>query len=230
MGCAESPNNPSEKDILRIVVFYHCCLSSRHRPIDIRHAVWLIGQQMRTFQESGLADVADEIHVCVNGDDSDVDVVRCLMPVKVKFHENGSGANSEMPTMARISRWSRDNPDCYVLYWHTKGLSHMDQPNKTWRLQMEKSCIWNWQTCVYDLSQGYDACGCYWLTPEMHHHIIQTPFFGGTFWWAKSNYLAQLPPPPVDTFENRYLAEGWIGTRIPRPRVQSYTFGWPPVV
>lgn len=213
-----------------IAVFHHSVFVGRHRPIDIRFSCWLMGEQMRALVESGLAQAATEIHICVNGDESDVDVARMFAPTKSVFHSNGREANSEIPTMNLMADWARKHPDWYVCYFHTKGASHPDQPNTTWRLAMEKYVIWSWRTCVYDLERGFDACGCYWLTPEEHKNVIKTPFFGGTMWWANAVYLTELPPLPADTFENRYDAEGWIGSRIPRPRVQSYIKGWPPVI
>lgn len=213
----------------KVAVFYHCCLESRHRRIDIRHAVALIHEQMTTLQQCGLADAAHEIHISVNGDDSDIDVVRMVGPAKAQYHANGKQANSEIPSMNRIHAWAKSNPNWYVCVFHSKGLSHMEQPNTAWRLNMELWCLWRWENCVFDLDRGYDAVGCYWLTPEEHGPLVQkTPFFGGTFYWSKSNYIAQLPPLPEDTFDNRYVAEAWIGSRPQRPRVVSYVKGWPP--
>lgn len=212
-----------------IAIFHHSVFVGRHRPIDIRFSCWLMDQQMSALRMSGLTEAAREIHVCVNGDDSDVDVAKMFSPEKSIYHENGRWASSEIPTMNRMGDWAKQHPDWYVLYFHLKGASHPEQPNTAWRLRMEYWTIWNWRRCVDDLDQGFDCCGCYWLTPEEHGPLVQkTPFFGGTFYWAKSNYLAELPPLPSDSFENRYIGEAWIGSRPKRPVVQNYQAGWPP--
>ena len=92
---------------------------------------------------------------------------------------------------------------------------------------MERMTVWAWRTCVADLANGTDACGCHWLTPEQFPKLVKSPFFGGTFWWAKASYLKTLPQFPAATWANRFEAENWIGRGNPRPRVKDYLPGWP---
>jgi hypothetical protein len=187
-----------------------------------------MAEQMTTLESCGLAAHADAIYIGVNGGEEDGEIARMLAPDKAKVIVHGEGSTSEITTMNVIRGWVTNHPGWNLLYFHAKGVSHPDSPNTQWRINMEAHCLHNWRMCVFDLDSGYDAVGSYWLTPEEHKGLIKTPFFGGTYWWAKSDYLATLPALPAPTFENRYDAEGFIGSRIPRPRVKSYIIGWPP--
>ena len=212
-----------------VSVFYHCIFTGTARPINAGFSMDLMAEQMTSLESSGLASYAKEIIVGVNGGQSDADIARMLAPSKAKIIAHGEGTGTEITTLNVLREWVKSHPDWYVFYFHTKGTSHPENPNTTWRLNMEKHCLWNWRMCILDLDKGYDACGCYWLTPEEHPTLIQEhPFFGGTFFWAKSNYLATLPPLPPPEFVYRYHAESWIGSGPRRPRVHCFIDGWPP--
>ena len=212
-----------------VLVAYHCIFTGTARPINAGFSMDLMAEQMTSLESSGLASYAKEIIVGVNGGQSDADIARMLAPSKAKVIAHGEGTGTEITTLNVLRDWVKSHPDWYVMYFHTKGTSHPENPNTTWRLNMEKHCLWNWRMCILDLDKGYDACGCYWLTPEEHPTLIQHhPFFGGTFWWAKSSYLATLPPLPPPEFVYRYEAESWIGSGPRRPRVHNYEEGWPP--
>lgn len=213
----------------KVAVFYHGLFHGTVREIDPYFSMTLMGEQMSSLEQCGLADCASEITIGINGDKEDGDVAKLIAPTKAKVITHGKGTGTEITTMNVIRDWVKCHRGWYVLYYHMKSASHPQQPNTAWRLNMEKHCIWNWRTCVLDLDKGYDTCGCYWLTPEEHPTMIQKyPFYGGTFWWAKSDYLATLPPLPPPEFVHRYDAESWIGMGPRRPRAMNYISGWPP--
>lgn len=117
---------------------------------------------------------------------------------------------------------SDDHP---VLYAHTKGARDNSQWNGYWRQSMTNHVVGGWRRCVKLLAK-YDTVGCHWLTPEEYHnppdYIVDTPFYGGNFWWARSSYLRKLPHPSTET---RYRAEEWIG--LAHPRAYDLLPGWP---
>jgi hypothetical protein len=208
-----------------ISVWYHAVLSSQHRVIDPDYALNLVGNQMEAVRASGLLDRAAELHVGVNGPEADAAAIACFCDSpKTQLQSYGPNSTTEIHTLNRLRNWLR--PDWYVLYHHTKGVSTPNQADN-WRRRMERYCVWNWQNCVDVLEAGYDACGCHWLTPEKNPGAIASPFFGGTFWWATSNYLMTLPPLPEPKWENRYEAEAWIGKGPNRPNVYDMYPGWP---
>lgn len=212
--------------MMPIAVFYHCLLSSKHRDIQPDYAFNLISTQMGALRNSGLSDAAQLVHIGVNGSSSDAMAVACLAPEKAAVVHHGQDATTEIPTLNVLRAFAKDHPGWAVLYHHSKGVSTPNQADG-WRRRMENVCVWGWNECVKALDRGADAAGAHWLTPERFPGVIQTPFFGGTFWFAKSDYINTLPPLPDPTWENRYEAETWIGKGPRRPRVVDFYPGWP---
>jgi hypothetical protein len=212
-----------------IAIFFHCLFTGTERLINAGFSMDLMAQQMNTLESVGLAQSCNELWVCVNGGEEDASIARMLAPDKAKIVAHGVGTGTEITTMNLIRNWVKSHDGWYVLYFGEKGVSHPENPNTTWRLNMESHVLGNWRMCIHDLDSGYDCCGSYWLTPEENPGLVQNhPFFGGTFWWAKASYLATLPPLPPAEFVYRYHAESWIGSGPRRPRVKCYISGWPP--
>ena len=212
----------------KIAVFFHCIISDGERPIDKDYALNLIASQMTALQDSGLSDACHYLCVGVNGDEVDSAAVSMLCPKKADIVTHGKTARTEITTLNLIQRWLPEHRGWNVLYHHTKGVSTPNQADG-WRRRMERHCVWNWQECLKLLDNGFEAVGCHWLTPEGHGSSIGSPFFGGTFWWAKADYLLTLPPLPEPIWANRYEAETWIGKGPRRPRVKDLYPGWPSV-
>lgn len=209
-----------------VAVFYHCLLSSEHRVIDPDYALNLIANQMAALKRSGLEEAAATICVGVNGSPADALAVACLAPSKAAVVAHGPKATTEIPTLNILRQWALDHPDTYVMYHHSKGVSTPNQADG-WRRRMELVSVWGWSECFRALQRGADCAGAHWLTPEKYPGTIVSPFFGGTFFWAKTNYINTLPPLPAATWENRYEAETWIGKGPRRPQVMDFYPGWP---
>jgi hypothetical protein len=209
---------------MKIAVWYHCLLKGPG--INPDYAVALLQSQMNALRDSGLAKEASEIRVGINGSVSEVLLVSCFSPRSDTFFSCHPKGQSEIPTMQMLRCWLK--PGWFVLYFHMKGVSHPNEKSyENWRQRMEQACVWNWKQCVGDLDRGFDAVGCHWLTPERFPGAVTSPFFGGTYWWSRSEYLMQLPPLPEDSYANRFEAESWIGRRRPYPLIKSYIDGWP---
>ena len=130
----------------------------------------------------------------------------------------------EQVTLVPLREWSTvADPATPVLYCHSKGSFQAAPYNRDWRQAMTVACIEKWHACVTALETA-DAVGLHWLTADAFPGHIDTPFFGGNFWWATAGYLATLEPVEVDDV-NRYEAERWIGTGNPRVKALSTT--WP---
>lgn len=212
--------------MMRIAIFYHALMSATDRPIDEDYALDIIINQISAMQVSGLTEAANEIHFHINGNDDEREILATISPEKAKVVSNGPNRHSEIPTLYELQMWSKAHPGWAVLYHHTKGVSTKNMADN-WRRRMETHLVWNWEGCVDYLKKGYDAVGCHWLTPEAHPGRIATPFFGGNMWWANTNYINRLPPLPEDTWNNRYMAEEWIGKGNPRPKIHDPSPGWP---
>ena len=220
----------------RLAVFYHCRLSGGDPPINADHAVGIMASQMAALEASGLAERADHFVVGSNGDTFNYVAALSLAPKTALVVNHGRDARSELPTLALLRKWLPGHLDWYVFYHHTKGAGHWNHGEffgHTWRQCMERVVVWNWRACVEDLNSGYDLVGAHWLTREKYGKTMGatlTPYFGGTFWWAKASYLASLPAIPdnarAGNAEDRYMAEKWIGLGR-RPKVRDYAPHWP---
>lgn len=212
----------------KIAVFYHCILSGGSVPISTNHAFRIMSEQMRALRLSGLEEAADEIHIGLNGDTSDLKRAKMVAPEKASFYMHGARATTEIPTLNALKKWTMFHPDWNVMYHHTKGASKpLHGGYSEWRSRMERAVVWNWPACVADLSCGIDSCGAHWLTPEQFPQIGSTPFWGGNFWWATAEFLRTLPPLPSAVWPNRFHAEMWIGSGPRRPVIADYCPGYP---
>lgn len=134
--------------------------------------------------------------------------------VEVVVHKG----NEELrPTLRWIRDYAAKNPDDYILFFHTKGITHYTQATEDWRNYMEYFVIENWKDCVQKLDEGYDCCGVLWNT---HTPIGIFPHFSGAFYWAKASYINTLNHSYIDS-EWRYHMEFWIGSN---PNAKVFEF------
>lgn len=125
--------------------------------------------------------------------------------VEIVIYQNN---NELRPTLWWIRDYARDHPGEYIMFFHTKGITHNDQPNTDWRRYMEYFVIEQWQDCVQKLDEGFDCCGVLWncdAAGKFHPH------FSGAFYWAKTDFINTLDYNYL-TSSNRYDGEFWIGT------------------
>lgn len=120
-------------------------------------------------------------------------------------------------TLWWIRDYAKDNPDDYILFFHTKGITHFTQATEDWRRYMEYFVIEKWKDCVNKIDEGYDACGVLW---NKETPIGIFPHFSGAFFWAKASYINTLDHSYIDS-EWRYHMEFWIGSN---PDARIYEF------
>ena len=123
----------------------------------------------------------------------------------------------EDETLKWIEAYAKQNPDDYIMYFHTKGITKKNEATEDWRRYMEYFVIENWPDCIEKLDEGFDCCGVLWnkFTP-----IGLYPHFSGGMWWAKASYINTLDP----TYLRKdwiYYREFWIGSN---PRASVYEF------
>jgi len=223
----ETPRGTSPYQDRALAVFHHCRLSGGDPPIDFNHALGIYVEQMLALKDSGLEDAADFIYCGVNGGPADFAAAACLAPERAEVVEHPATARSELSTMRALQQWLPGHENWFVLFHHLKCATRKDEWCAKWRLRMQDAVVTNWRRCVADLEAGSEAVGCHWLTPEQFRGLVRTPYFAGTFWFAKASYLITLPPLPKATWENRFEAEIWIGKGPRRPVVKCYREGWP---
>lgn len=210
---------------VKIAIFYHCVLSGPRIPSE-DYAVVLLQSQMNALNDSGLSDAADEIHLGINDNNGSAILLCAFAPGKsiLKIHVDGQ---SELATLLDLQAWLK--PGWFVMYHHMKGVCYPGNPVwERWRQCMEKVCVWNWEECVDALAKGYDTVGAHWLTHNKYSMVHRSHrYWGGNFWWARSDYLMTLPPLPPDSHAARYDAEVWIGSGKQNPSVLDFAPHWP---
>lgn len=209
---------------MKLVVWYHCVLSGPRLPSE-DHALAIYTEQMRALQDSGLAQNA-AIHIAVNGGDGDALLAASLAPDNAVLHVNGPQACSEVTTLERLRQSLA--PGQFLLYHHIKGVQHPHQPvYERWRHCMERVCVWNWRTCVQALAD-FETVGPHWMHNSTCNIIPPSQkYWGGNFWWARTDYLLKLPPLGPDTWAARYEAEVWIGKAGRAPKVRDFARHFP---
>lgn len=194
----------------KIAIFYHTCVNIGTK----EHATSIINEQVGLMRSTGLLDAAGLFVVGVNGDESDVQYVASLMPAGAVVIGNPpeTWPAGEVQTMRMMRDYSLGNPGQNILYLHMKGLSHVPGSpthdfNRDWRHGMQNVVIKEWRHCNNLLDLGYESVGNWWnVAPN-------GSYWAGNFFWAKSEFLATLPPILTDGQNSggRYEAEVWIG-------------------
>lgn len=222
---------------MKIAVFYHCLFFMRDRNTLTPSGVEVVSEQMNEIRKNGLLDSADYFSVGINGGAESAAYSVMLIPNKAIVHYHGLDSHNENPTLKMIEDWLPGHEGWNVLYFHSKGATHPydDYMRSRWRGCLMRHCVKNWRQCVKDLDSGYESVGCHWMT------YPKTPkgqsIWGGTFFWAKSDFLLTLPSimlrdrikqSGLKHFDSRYEAEVWIGNGPRIPRVKDYHPNWDP--
>lgn len=120
-------------------------------------------------------------------------------------------------TLTWIKNHAANNPEDYILFFHTKGISHNNQAIDDWRHYMEYFVLDRWRDCVQKLDEGYDCCGVLW---NKNTPIGEFPHFSGAFYWATAKYINTLNHDYIES-DWRYHMEFWIGSN---PNAKVYEF------
>ena len=107
----------------------------------------------------------------------------------------------EIPTINLIRTFCEYNPNCKILYLHTKGISFPHNQNITdWRNMMSYFLVNKTDTCL-ELLKNYDTVGCNYMDTPCKH-------YSGNFWWATSDYIKLLTKIPDGSV--RHASEWWL--------------------
>lgn len=214
----------------KLIIAYHAYLIGKD-------SAKMIGEQFKLLLTSGLFQACDKLyigivdsqektHSCSDRFDDDIEWIRnywsfasskestANTKVEIVVYEG----NEELRgTLRWISDYAKINPDDYILFFHTKGITYGTQPLTDWRRYMEYFVIEKWTDCVQKLDEGYDCCGVLWNKDTPLGYF---PHFSGAFYWVKASYINTLSRDYIDS-EWRYLMEFWIGFN---PNVKVYEF------
>lgn len=194
----------------------------------------IVEEQLSKLVRSGLYDEATEIYYGAYANDNFqlykfINVVKfwdLKNKIRIVIHPFNDG---EKQTMILLQETIKSYPDAYVLYYHTKGITSLQNhsnhlPNleyknvESWRHLMEYFNIEMWENCIstFENHEILDIAGCLYVdwTGNPYKH-----FYAGNFWWAESKYLSTLPD--MKERDNRMGCELWIGS-MPHEWVNFY--------
>lgn len=192
-------------DIKKINVVYHCYLVGNWKQ--------LILEQFDRLKNSGLYDSANKIIVTVNLDDKSEDDIKKLLidftKLEFRFSQQNTAEYLGIKTVREIAL----SENCYVLYFHSKGVSNFydnlldknfsNEKVKnisSWRKCLEYFLIDRWEECI-NLLVDYDNVGV----------TCNRNWFWGNFWWTKTEHV--LKTVPVDLW-GRWEYEAWLNKNI----------------
>ena len=198
-------NKINNKNTIKKYCFIHSCNIEN---VGTYRLDYLVGSLI----ETGCINIFDKIFINNTG-----------LPIVNKYGEKFEVINYsentqlfETPTINLIKNFSQTNPNCYILYLHTKGISYSNEDEKVndWINYMLYFLVTQHKLCISVLDNNYDTVGCNYsndLDKECfkYTHPFPPPHYNGNFWWANTNYLRSLPNLSMDQIE-RNAPEFWL--------------------
>tara|TARA_R110000822_G_scaffold71096_1_gene171504 strand:+ start:1889 stop:2584 length:696 start_codon:yes stop_codon:yes gene_type:complete len=186
------------------------------------HHNWyeIIEEQLHKLVNSGLYESATEIYYGAYAPHQFqlykfIDLVKSFdseSKIKIVIHPKNDG---ERQTMILLQEVCKNYPDAYTLYYHTKGITSLQNHNggvkykniESWRHILEYFNIELWEECIQKLQiPKNDICGVLYCGKSGQFYNFYYP---GNFWWGKTSYLNNLPD--MKERDNRMGCELWIG-------------------
>jgi hypothetical protein len=167
---------------------------------------------VEVINKTGFIDVVDNVFINNIG-----------LPIENKYKNdkyivNNYSDNTELfeyPSLNKVKTISTNNPDSYILYLHTKGISHTNVNKITyiadWTNLMLHFLVEKHSECINKLNEGYDTIGCNYIERNQY---TDKKHFSGNFWWSKSTYINKLHVLNENTGIRTY-AEFWLFTENP---------------
>jgi hypothetical protein len=167
----------------------------------------MVQDQIQKLSQSGLFGQAEKMFIGITGDQ------KYQLPnpkVQIVRHPEN---HEEADTLKLIRDYVEHCPPSYILYLHTKGISHRPPTalfTEDWRNMMEYFLVEEHEEAL-NLLADEGAVGCNLQSDTFLGH---KPHFSGGMWWATSEHLKQLDHTYLDT-PSRWDREFWIGSRTP---------------
>ena len=191
----------------------------------------LIVEFLEKIEASGLADAADKIVLCLNGNETAMrEFLSPLLnnsDVFTAVHVNNDTWRCEWPTLDYLKKECDSTDEKNMVgYIHLKGLTKPNsKPVQDWKDYLVYWIVERWETSISQLNAGYDTSSVNWSEDPWPH-------YSGNFWWATSDYIRRLEPlqdpatidfgravskylkPDVilDPGNFRYEHEAWLGS------------------
>lgn len=188
-------NNYYKKNEPKIVVYFHICC--------INNWVNIVSKLLFKIKNSGLYDKIFEIRCVVLGNYEDNKNI--FDDVKIKIIYNSQNVLETEKTTINILYNDSKNDNFYVLYIHSKGVSHYNKCTEgnvyDWVDYLSYFNIYQHSKCI-ELLKSKDAVGVNLIGRDCN-----PLHYSGNFWWSKSSHILKK-----DVINDNYYnsSEFWI--------------------
>lgn len=193
------------------IVYYAYLISDKWESI--------VSEQLEFLKSCGIYDDAKNIYMCVSGNELEIQNFEEYIKKysKVEVAEKSTDNFYEYIGIKKVYDISKNDDDEYILYFHTKGITHQNVDKATMTRQlMMISTIENYKEIVskFSTDRRIDIVGS---LPHAHG------FMYNTFFWVRSSYVKiNLKEPVVSN--DRYIWEIWTGIEYSRKkRITTYS-------
>lgn len=170
---------------------------------------FMMNSQLSDLKKSGLLDLPDtNIYVIASGPNNKKEtfinkVKAIISTANIEYSE---GNLHEYPGIKKVWDIGQDSCDGIILYFHSKGITHIKNPNEDNcrrfdELKIFNNVITHWRENLWIFNQfnSIDKLG-------MSEGGIGWIWFN--FWWARNSYINKCEKPHIST--NRYYYEDWL--------------------
>lgn len=177
----------NQKNHKKRYCFIHSCIKKEIGSV-------ILDDLINILTSSNLINELDNIFVINTGVSIEIDH---FSNEKIKIiHFSDDIFLGENSTINIIHSFSEQNPDCDILYLHTKGITHFfNEENykkvKDWVNLMLHFLVTNYSFC-FELLNDFNCIGCNYIGNEYNGIIGYIPHFSGNFWWSNTNYIKTL--------------------------------------
>jgi hypothetical protein len=162
-------------------IYFICCM---------RNYLEVVEEQLQIVTSSGLYNITSKFLFFITLYNTDIEKIIQKYDLENKVIVVKSNENLyEKFAINNYKKYIDQNEKYYLYYFHTKGLSKMDDP-KFYEYVSRRKLLNFYTLEKYKLNikllEKYDAVGCSMcLHPKTH--------FSGNYWWSKSEYMNTLP-------------------------------------
>jgi beta-1,4-mannosyl-glycoprotein beta-1,4-N-acetylglucosaminyltransferase len=180
----------------KIYCFIHSCTLDDYNTYRLDYLIFIINI-------SGLIDILDNIFIYNIG----IPINKNYGEKYILYNYSTNPLLYENYTINKLKIFSIENSKDCVLYLHTKGITHDYNNNQIndWINMMLYFLVEKYNICLEKLNNNNDVIGCNFNIKNDEHDN----HFSGNFWWAKCNYLKDLPLLNIIN-PSKYKPEFWL--------------------
>lgn len=182
----------------------HCYIHACNKTIGLQ----ILKEMIDYLKVSELYSQLNTINICLVGHTHQT-IIENLKNYDCKINlcfYNPNPKLFEYPCLNCLWKRCQTEPDCNILYMHTKGANTpYFEAEHEWRKYMQYYLVNNYKICLSKLN-SYDNVGC---------ELSNNGHYSGNFWWSTGRYINQLKDPFIYLNETKYYIKESQNVSIP---------------